>query len=271
MKIYGADFSGARDPGLGIWYAEGELRKEAPGGPALRIVKVVHCDDRLDLFEAIRGSQAPWGLDFPFSFPTDAQNRLGINSWSALLKLAEGMDRAGFARLLEDAALSSCEARCTGSSPCCRLTDTAVSAFSPLKKTNPNMRVMTWAGLKLLAYLRRSGCSVYPFDAPVPGASLLFEVYPSHTWQLTGLKRNPDLTRFSQRFSSRFKLTLEAEAEILNQVSQDAADAIVACITMAYSAGLYGLDGEWNRRPSWIGEDEWDCRYEEGLVVRIDA
>ncbi len=271
MKVYGADFSGARDPGNGIWYAEGLLEKDAPGDSVLRISKLVHCDDRLDLFEAIRGSRAPWGLDFPFSFPIDALRKLGIASWSTLLELAAGSGRREFPLLLEKAGISSCEARCTEDIPCCRLTDAKVSACSPLKKTNPNMRIMTWAGLKLLACLRRSGCNVYPFDTPAAGASRLYEVYPSHTWQLAGLKRSPDLTEFLERFSGRFRLRLKANDGILNQGSQDAADAVVACTTMAYAVTRYGIDGDWNRNCYRVGKAEWKQRLEEGLVVRINT
>ncbi len=48
MKVYGADFSGAMNPGKGIYYAKGRL-----DGSTLHIERVVHCDDRLDLLMAI--------------------------------------------------------------------------------------------------------------------------------------------------------------------------------------------------------------------------
>ncbi len=47
MKVYGADFSGARDASRGIYYAEGFLEKGA-----MTIKRVTHCDDRLDLLAA---------------------------------------------------------------------------------------------------------------------------------------------------------------------------------------------------------------------------
>jgi hypothetical protein len=40
MKLYGADFSGARDPSRGIYYAEGSLN-----GQTLTLERVVHCDE----------------------------------------------------------------------------------------------------------------------------------------------------------------------------------------------------------------------------------
>jgi hypothetical protein len=42
MKVYDADFSGARDPSKGIYYAKGRL-----DGSTLHIERVVHYDDRL--------------------------------------------------------------------------------------------------------------------------------------------------------------------------------------------------------------------------------
>ena len=54
MKVYGADFSGARGASRGIYYAEGSL-----GNGSMIINRVVHCDDRLDLLAAIHLSKAP--------------------------------------------------------------------------------------------------------------------------------------------------------------------------------------------------------------------
>jgi len=43
MHVFGADFSGVRNPSKGIYYAEGLLK-----GSTLHIERVVHCDDRMD-------------------------------------------------------------------------------------------------------------------------------------------------------------------------------------------------------------------------------
>ncbi len=91
MKFYGADFSGARDPSRGIYYAEGLLDNKD-----LFIKRIVHCDDRLDLLSSIHFSKAPWGLDFPFSIPIDAFKRLKINKWNELLSVVVECDRKDF-------------------------------------------------------------------------------------------------------------------------------------------------------------------------------
>ena len=48
MKVFGADFSGARNPIRGIYYASGSLEKGS-----LFIDKVVHYNGRLDLLAVI--------------------------------------------------------------------------------------------------------------------------------------------------------------------------------------------------------------------------
>jgi len=96
----------------------------------------------LDLLTAIHFSKATWGLDFPFSIPDEAFRKLKLKSWGELLKLAIESERAGFDNYVAVGWVPGCEDRCQSRSICCRATDAAVQAFSPLKKTNPNMRMM---------------------------------------------------------------------------------------------------------------------------------
>jgi len=121
MKVYGADFSGAKEPSKGIYYAEGSLN-----GQTLQLERIVHCDDRLDLLAAIHFSKAPWGLDFPFSLLADACINIDLISWEELLNLAVACGCDGFDKYLENGGVPSCEAKCRNSSICCRPTDTAV-------------------------------------------------------------------------------------------------------------------------------------------------
>jgi hypothetical protein len=178
MQVYGADFSGAMNPSKGIYYAQGSL-----SAGKLSIEQIVHCDDRLDLLVAIHFSKAPWGLDFPFSIPEEAFRQLKLNSWEELLTLSAEYERKGFDRFITDSGIPACESQCRDHSICCRVADASIHSFSSLKRTNPNMRMMTYAGLKLLSYLRSLGNVVYPFDKLDKGVSRLYEVYPSHTWR----------------------------------------------------------------------------------------
>ncbi len=263
MKVFGADFSGARNPSRGIYYAEGCLQ-----GDKLVIEQIVQCDDRLDLLAAIYFSKAPWGLDFPFSLPKAALNRLNIDGWAELLLKAAGSGRSRFARLIEESGLPSCEARCLNQSVCCRATDASISSFSPLKNTNPNMRAMTYAGLKLLSYLRGLGGVVYPFDRLKQEAPRVYEVYPAHTWRRVGLSRRAGLKQLVEQFGKKYDFKVEAGKHLVAE-SADAADAAVACVTTAYALKHCGLEDDWSRKHSWLSAAEWANRYHEGLVVKV--
>ncbi len=266
MKVYGADFSGARNPSRGIYYAEGSL-----SGHTLNLERVVHCDDRLDLLAAIHFSKAPWGLDFPFSIPAEAYRQLKLKSWEELLKLAVEKGRTGFDNYLKSSGLPGCEAKCRGGSVCCRVTDAAVQAFSPFKNTNPNMRMMTYSGLKLLCYLRQLGHRVYPFDQYDLGVSRFYEVYPSCGWRQVGLKRSKEqLPLFAERFYERFGLKVKglAECSMNPTESGDAADAVVACASLACVLAGGKLEPDWQQQPAWASDTEWTNRHKEGLVVK---
>ena len=265
MKVYGADFSGGRDASRGIYYAEGSL-----DSGSMIIDRVVHCDDRLDLLAAIHLSKAPWGLDFPFSLPEKAFGLLQLEGWNELLAKAVQCGRNEFERFVSERGVPSCEARCREHSLCCRAVDASINSFSALKRTNPNMRAMTYAGLKLLSYLRSLGNAVYPFDQFNKEASRLYEVYPSRTWRLAGLSRGIDLEPFVSGFSDRygFRVVMGRLAPGLDCL--DAADAVVACVTLGFVLHRDGLEGDWKKRYKWINGVEWKQRSIEGLIVKVE-
>jgi len=262
LKIYGADFSGSKTPYGGIYYAEGAGEEDR-----FSVRRVVTCDDRLDLAYAVHASRAPWGLDFPFALPREALEVLGVSTWQELLKEVTCLSREEFEEKLSGGGFSSCESRCREASACCRTTDAAVSAFSPLKKTNPRMRTMTYAGLKFLYYLRRMGNTVFPFDKPDKNSSRLYEVYPSHTWNLLGLPRSTDIKAFADEFSRRFDFPVSVE-EVLPVDSQDGADAVVACVTLAYTLYISGRVPGSKEEQFPAGPDERSASHIEGLVAR---
>ncbi|MGM0652353.1 MAG: hypothetical protein ACQES4_06185 [Bacillota bacterium] len=264
MKVYGADFSGARDASRGIYYAEGSLENGS-----IIINRVVHCDDRLDLFAAIHLSKAPWGLDFPFSLPGKAFDLLQLGGWKELLAKAVQCGRNEFARFLSEYGVPSCEVRCSEHSLCCRAVDASINSFSALKRTNPNMRAMTYAGLKLLSYLRSLGNTVYPFDQFNISVSRLYEVYPSNTWHLAGLPRGIDLGPFAREFSNRYGFRVDMDRLATDLKCLDAADAVVACVTLGYVINKDGLEGNWEKRHKWINDVEWQQRSIEGLIVKV--
>ncbi len=262
MIIYGADFSGAQNPSKGIYYAEGEMQPRS-----INIKRIIHCEDRLDLFYAIHASAAPWGLDFPFSVPRHLFTKLNLNNWEELLQYASRTTRSCFFREVATALPISCEIKCREPSVCCRHTDGAVNAFSPLKQNNPNMLAMTYAGLKFLFYLRTLGNAVFPFDSFDKTVSRLYEVYPSCTWNQLHLSRSSSLEQLVsicwEKFSLQVNLEMDPQLE-----SIDAADAAVACITLGLAFNKYQIEENWHLKSSPWGEEEWANRFWEGLVVR---
>ena len=106
MKVFGADFSGAKDPGKGIYYAQGSLNNGT-----LQMERLVHCDDRLDLLAAIHLSESPWGIDFPFSLPVEAFELLKIKKWSELLSAIAEYNRRDFDLFITDSGLPACNIR----------------------------------------------------------------------------------------------------------------------------------------------------------------
>ena len=266
MKVFGADFSGAKNPAKGIYYAQGTLKNRT-----LHLERIVHCDDRLDLLAAIHFSKSPWGVDFPFSIPADALERLGFINWSELIDAIIGFNRKDFDCFIADNGIDSCNGRCKESSLCCRAVDASINSFSPLKKVMPNMRMMTYAGLKFLSYVRRLENVVYPFDHFNGKVSRLYEVYPSDTWNQVGLPRGTDLEPFIENFYEKYGLRVKIEKHMLNLTKLDQADAVVACVTMAYALESYGLEDDWNRQHSWISDLEWANRHLEGLIVKVNS
>jgi hypothetical protein len=192
MRIFGADFSGAKSPQLAL--AAGVLE-----GDLMTIEHVHHCDDRLDLYTLIAYSSNArqlCGLDFPFRLPAAALARLGVHE---LHELALSLSREAFADQLEQ-ALGRYEGRCAASSLYCRQTDAVCGAYSGVKRINPSLVQMLYSGSKLLWYLWDDGVMTYPCH--VPSLCQVCEVYPSHTWQLVGLRRTRDMRAFVEAFNA---------------------------------------------------------------------
>jgi hypothetical protein len=263
MKVCGADFSGAKSPD--IYYAVGEFT-----GESLFLGELIHCDDRLDLYAAVRGLKGKfWGLDFPFALPSAAYPLLGLSNWDELLEKAALLTRHEFVSWLD--RVPTFETRCRESSVYCRYTDAYVQSYSCFKRFNPAMRAMFYSGLKLLAYLKLAPipAHIYPFGMFDDNRLFphIFEVYPSHTWRKVGLRRTTNLMEFIERFNTLGVINVTLSPELHLVPTQDAADSIVACITTAAALTLFNPDID--TRPPHISPFEWDARHLEGLIVRI--
>ncbi len=264
MKIYGADFSGGRDASKGIYYAEAQLRDSE-----LYLNKVVHCDDRLDLFAAILHSKAPWGLDFPFALPQESYPELGLKSWNELLQFAVAHDRDHFMSILND-KLPNHEVCSKEKSHLCRYSDVYVKTFSPLKRYNPNLRSMLYGGLKMLAYLRQCGSVVYPFDELDLKVSRIYEVYPSYLWAKAKMRRTTNLKKFADVFNEMSRLKLVLGKEFYEAPNQDFADAVLACLMMAQGIVDLKIEKTWNKPFKGLTAAEWQVRNLEGIILRLE-
>jgi hypothetical protein len=269
VRVYGVDFSGARDPSDKLFVAVGMLDED---GFALE--RIVPCDDRLDAFAMLLRAPAHsiWGWDVPFAPAGPAYDAIGFTDWEEWLALAAGSSRSSFMERL-DAVFPSVETPCAAHGWACRHTDVACRAASPFKRVQPNLRAMIYAGWKLLAYAREAGCAVYPFD-DVGGAQrsgpTLFEIYPSHTARLAGGKRSLDLSAaaaFAQRHAG---WGAAPSIERAAPANQDSADAAVACLTLASAYARERRAFASGARPSFATDAEWSAAKREGLIARIN-
>jgi hypothetical protein len=269
MRIYGVDFSGARDPSGKLYVASGTLSADRT---VFTLEDCEACDDRLDVFARMLRSPADsvWGLDVPFAPAAPAYKAIGFEAWEEWLAFASASSRSLFLETIES-VFPSYESPCTAYGWACRHTDVACRAQSPFKRVNPNLRAMVYAGWKLLHYARQAGFDVYPFDGlGSRSAPALFEIYPSHTARLVNGRRRLTLSAVAQTLCSTTRLQEANVPETLETLpNQDAADACVACLTLAATIAGEHVSLINHTRPSFIEEAEWRMHSLEGLIVRL--
>jgi hypothetical protein len=260
-RICGADFSGALKPARGsITYVCGRLR-----GTELFLEPPRPCEDRLDLFAAVLERPALWGLDFPFALPAVLAAEMGRAGGPAQWAWARDGSRGEVLAALEERA-GRCNGHMAGGGErCLRATDRAAGGQSPLKRTNPDMAAMTFAGLRFLAYLKQAGVSVFPFDGgplgEAGGVSRVAEVYPGWLWRRLGMLSRQEksvaaLVHGVGRGTPALRVRDLAPG---NGLSDHDRDAVAGCVTLALAVvGGVARDGP--------GEEE--RRDREGLIVR---
>lgn len=272
LNVYGADFSGAMNPK--IFYAHGVLE-----GSYLTLKSTVTCDDRLDLYHAIvQSGRSIWGLDFPFSIPAEAMTTLGYASINEMLASLARMTRREFADFIAS-EMDDYPRKCTTyDKRYCRHTDIAVQAHSVFKTVNPNLRVMLYSGLKMIAYLVHAGVNVYPFTRFLsnvaneiydPWYASIYEIYPSYAWRRIGMRRSLDIDTFIEKFNDLNLITIMSELNTDMIKSQDLADSIVACVMMAAAYVTQDMKQGWDYRLPIFTDKEWEWRNLEGLIVRF--
>ncbi len=258
MRILGADFSGGKSPEITV--VSGSLIDGV-----LTIDTLRACDDRLDLYAEIALHAAPLlcGLDFPFRLPQPAMQRLGV---AGLHELSLNCSRVEFAELLAE-RVGRCEGKCRAASLYCRETDAAAGAYSGLKRVNPSLVGMVYAGSKLLWYLHQKGVAAYPLDTPTD--KQVCEVYPSHTWARVGLARSTNVGAFVEAFNALGAIEVLLPVELQTVRSQDVADSVAACITTAAAQHLCRIYDDWTTCPPFATQAEWTVAHVEGIIVRV--
>lgn len=250
QRLFGVDFSGARDAGDKIWLAEarrerGDLRvtacfpaRELPGSGR----SPEACFPALRRFIA-GASDAAFGFDFPFAL---AEASVAGEPWEAFV--------ARFGDRFADAEAFRAHYReVSGGKEIKRETDRL--ARVPFNGFNLRVYRQTYHGLRdVLAPLVASGSAcVLPMQACAPGRPWLFEVCPASTLKRLGLyyaegKPRPykgtaagcraERAQLLAALEAAYALTLEptTRERVLGNAGGDALDAVICAAATAEAA-----------------------------------
>jgi hypothetical protein len=235
MRIYGVDFSGARDAGRKIWLSSAQIDGDHLRIDALhRAADLFGAVERAFIYPALAAfiassGESVWGLDFPFSL---AQTQIRHTNWTAFAAQF-AHDYPTPDNLYQD-----------GKGHGRRLTD--LQAKTPFDPANLRIYRQTYFGIRdLLAPLALSGqARVLPMQAYQADQPNLIEVCPASTLKRLNLYR-PYKGRGAALQTARAALLCElreksmiwtatAEESALSDVEGDALDALIA----AYAAWL---------------------------------
>ena len=234
IKIFGVDFSGARDDN-NTWVAEASLEGGELTLDSCRPIR------RACLTELLVDAPAPCiaAMDFPFGLPL-AFAAYWLGSSTSLVDLWEiTAAGGGFEGFLErrDAFVEQ-----QGESK--RVCDAYYpESYSSLHRANPNMLPMTYRGMRMLAALRKAGWAVAPMDSGNRDRAAI-EVMPGATLRALGLPYRgykKGRNRFEMRrrildgLAKNTRVRVAGQAELLEtcMTIDDALDAVVAAFTGA--------------------------------------
>jgi hypothetical protein len=204
-RVYGVDFSGARDAGRRIWLAEGEIRDGR--------LRVERCYPAEELPESGRNREAAlgalrrliaaspgaaFGLDFPFGLPLPLVEELG--SWEAFVRSFPA------AYPTADTFRQACRAQ-RPNGELKRRTDRETR--TPFSAYNLRLYRQTYYGIgEVLSPLVRDGTvCVLPMQARCSGRAWVLEICPASTLKWAGLP--------AQQYKSKTELGRRTRAAIL--------------------------------------------------------
>lgn len=237
-RIFGVDFSGARDAGRRIWISE--LAAHANGfaladcRPAEELPGSGR--DRASALAALRGFIAGrqngiFGCDFPFSLPREVA---GAHPWDSFI--------AGFDHPDEDAFRAECCRLSPGREPK-RPTD--YESKTPWCAFNIRLYRQTYWGLAglLRPLVRARQAVVLPMQASEPGKAWLIETCPASvlkhlSWR--GSYKEPALRRERRAILALLHergrlapLSASLEKRIVEDAGGDALDSVIASLAAA--------------------------------------
>lgn len=235
MRIYGVDFSGARDAGRKIWLSSAQIDGDFMRIDALhRAAELFGAVERAFIYPALAdfiasSGESVWGLDFPFSL---TRTQIRHSTWSA------------FAAQFAHDYPTPDDLYQGGKGHGRRQTD--LQAKTPFDPANLRIYRQTYFGIRdLLTPLALSGqAQVVPMMAYHPARPNLIEVCPASTLKRLNLYR-PYKGRGDALQSARADLldalherhviwTAAAEESALDDAEGDALDALIA----AYAAWM---------------------------------
>ena len=233
MKIFGVDFSGARDDN-NTWVAEASVEDGVLTLDSCRPIR------RAYLTELLRDAPTPCiaAMDFPFGLPL-AFAAYWLGKATSLVDLWETAAGGGFERFLErrDAFVEQQgepKRACDAYYP---------ESYPSLHRANPNMLPMTYRGMELMGVLRKAGWAVAPLDSANRDRTAI-EVMPGATLRALGLpykgyKKGRSALELRRRIFDGLPQCAAVPAPgmaALSEVcmfSDDALDAVVAAFTGA--------------------------------------
>lgn len=241
-RVYGVDFSGAKDAGKRIWIASGEVRDGT--------LEIQRCfpaqdldgsgTDREQCLTALRDfietqNASVFGIDFPFGLPRKLVKNV---KWERFVR--------SFARGYPDPeAFREACLRCGEGAELRRMTDwEAQSPFSPY---NVRIYKQTYYGIaKILApLLRRGSVWVPPMQKAMPGKPWILEVCPASTLKRLGLyvpykgrtgKKRAARAKILKRLEKLGMIYAEAEplrSTVLSNAGGDALDSVIIAFAVS--------------------------------------
>jgi hypothetical protein len=256
-RVYGVDFSGARDAGRKAWVASGTIVgdslniedccsvAELPGSEAHRD----KCLAALRQFIAVSGS-CVFGLDFPFGLPLES---VAETTWTEFISKF-GDHYTGPEQFRNLCAAASC-----GKEPKRQTDKESRTPFSPF---NLRLYRQTYFGINdlLAPLLRGNQARVLPMQHETRGLPSLIEICPASTLRRQGLSRPPyapykGKTEEQREARGCILKVLEAKhgvriatsrlrSRILDNRGGDALDSIIAALaTFQASKKAFRLSG----------------------------